>query len=191
MDISEKGCCFTGYRPEKFGFPLIDSDPNYRILMERLTAAVNDRIASGCKVFYTGMARGFDIIAAEYVELIARFNKDIKLIAVVPFKGQENSWEIEWQERYNRLLNSCYSVVTLSDTYKRGVYHNRNRYMVDRSCSVIAYFDGKAGGTGSTVEYAEKKGLGVINIFRKDLYSEETNNYKAYLEIYSPDEEEY
>ena len=186
MDNGSLGCCFTGYRPEKFGFKLQDSDPLYRKLLERLTAAVNDRIESGCTNFYTGMARGFDIIAAEYIELIKRFNSKIKLIAVVPFKGQETSWEHEWQDRYNRLLAECNEVVTLYDSYQRGVYHARNRYMVDRSSSVIAYFDGKSGGTGNTVSYAEDKGLDIINIYIEDLYGKQAENFEPYLKIYPP-----
>jgi hypothetical protein len=38
----------------------------------------------------------------------------------------------------------------------------RNRYMVDKSSMLIACFDGRPGGTMSTVLYAQRAGLDVI-----------------------------
>ncbi len=183
MEPIEQSCCFTGYRPEKFGFPLDDSNESYRTMVCRMISAISDRILAGCTVFYTGMACGFDIIAGEYVELVARRNKDIKLIAAVPYPGQENSWSDEWKERYHKLLESCSKVIYVSNHYDRGVFAKRNRYMVDRSRHVIAYYDGKPGGTGSTVKYAKDHMRHVVNIYETDTYNANTENYKPYLTI--------
>ena len=38
----------------------------------------------------------------------------------------------------------------------------RNRYMVDHAAMVIAVYDGQAGGTRRTVEYALRRGLPVV-----------------------------
>lgn len=187
MDSIEKCCCFTGYRPQKFGFPLIETDENYRTMYCRLVAAINDRILDGgCTVFYTGMAAGFDIIAGEYVELITRRNKNIRLIAAVPYKGQESGWNDEWQQRYRELLSRCCEVIYVSEKYDRNVFSKRNRFMVDRSQSIITYYDGKPGGTGNTLRYAKEKGLYTVNIYDTDTYNSKTDNYKPYLKIERP-----
>ncbi len=52
----------------------------------------------------------------------------------------------------------------MNDVYRSGIYHQRNRLMVDNSSLVIAYSDG-TGGSQYTVNYARKQGLGVKNIF--------------------------
>lgn len=114
------------------------------------------------------MAKGFDIIAAEYIELIKRRNKKLKLIAVIPFSGQEKGWDEEWKKRYYELLKGCDEQIVLNDQYEKWAFDQRNRYMVDRCRYVIAYFDGKSGGTGNTVKYALRNCREVINIFETD-----------------------
>lgn len=185
----ENSCCFTGYRPEKFGFQFSESDERYRILVRRLYTAIADMLEKGCTVFYTGMAMGFDILAAEHVVTLRLARKDLKLIAVVPFKGQESGWPKEWQDRYRKIIKECDEVITLSDSYHKWVYSNRNRYMVDRSRFVVTYFDGKDGGTKSTVQYAVKNGRELLNIYETDPVGEQNARYKAQLILIPPEDE--
>lgn len=51
-------CCFTGHRPEKLGV----TEEKTKML---LSSAVDDAIEGGFSTFITGMARGFDLWAAE------------------------------------------------------------------------------------------------------------------------------
>ena len=183
----EKSCCFTGYRPEKFDFDFDTNDPFYRMFTERLISALSRRIENGCTHFYTGMAKGFDIIAAEYIELIKRRNKNIKLIAVIPFKGQEKGWNDEWKTRYFNLLESCDEVLTLNENYEKWVYDQRNRYMVDRCRYVITYFDGKPGGTGNTVKYALRNCREIINIYETDPAEKEKARLVSKFVLIPPD----
>ena len=67
-------------------------------------------------------------------------------------------------ERYDRVLERCDAVETVSESYSRGCYQLRNRYMVDRSGRLICYFDGQPGGTAGTVRYAMKKTLEIVNL---------------------------
>lgn len=53
-------CCFTGHRPEKLGV----TEEKIKML---LSSAVDDAIERGISTFITGMARGFDLWAAEVV----------------------------------------------------------------------------------------------------------------------------
>ena len=182
-------CCFTGYRPEKFGFDFEESNMQYRRFMARLATAISVAIESGVTEFYTGMARGFDIIAAEHVALIKKFNKKIHLTAVVPFKGQEKNFPEEWKTRYYSLLESCDEVVTLNDKYEKWAFDQRNRYMVDRCRNVITYFDGKCGGTQNTVNYALRHCRKVVNIYDTDPMEEQNGKFKAYFRLIPPDGE--
>ncbi len=184
----EKSCCFTGYRPEKFGFDLSPDEPKYREFMARLMTAIADMIENGCTCFYTGMAMGFDIIAAEHIATIKLLNKDIRLIAVIPFKGQQNGFGAEWKKRYEKLLSECDEIITLSDKYTRDAFSKRNRYMVDRSLYCLTYFDGKSGGTQNTVKYAVKNGRQVLNIFETDPLAEVKSHFSRQLLIYPPEE---
>lgn len=189
MENTEKSCCFTGYRPEKFGFTFETDCREYHIFVRRLATAIADVVEKGCTVFYTGMAMGFDIAAAEHVALIKKLNKNIKLIAVIPFKGQEKKWTDEWQRRYREVLSLCDEIVTLEPFYTRGAYAKRNRYMVDRSRFCITYFDGKKGGTDNTVKYALQRGRKVLNIFKTDPVSEMNGHFKVKLTLIPPDEQ--
>ena len=132
---------------------------------------------------------GFDILAAEHVVTLRLARKDLKLIAVVPFKGQESGWPKEWQDRYREIIKECDEVITLSDSYHKWVYSNRNRYMVDRSRFVVTYFDGKDGGTKSTVQYAVKNGRELLNIYETDPVGEQNARYKAQLILIPPEDE--
>ena len=40
----------------------------------------------------------------------------------------------------------------------------RNRYMVDNASVVVAVYDGRQGGTASTIAYAAKKGREIIEL---------------------------
>lgn len=161
----ENSCCFTGHRADKFKFSLKDLGKEYGEFYARLSCAVADALEKGVTTFYCGMAHGFDIIAGEYIALVKMRRSEVKLIGVVPYSGQEKGWSNEWQERYHVLLKECDEVVTLNETYSKWVFDQRNRYMVDRSRYVIAYFDGSKGGTGNTVKYAVKHSRDVINIY--------------------------
>lgn len=182
----EKSCCFTGYRPEKFNFRFESNCEEYRVFMRRLATAVADVIEKGCTTFYTGMAMGFDIVAAEHVALVKKLNRNIRLIAAVPFAGQQEKWSADWQRRYQVVLDQCDEAITLNPSYTRWAFDQRNRYMVDRCRYCITYFDGKHGGTENTVLYAQKNGRVVLNIFNTDPVGEINARYKLQLKLLPP-----
>ncbi len=182
----ENSCCFTGYRADKFPFPLDMENEQYRDFLRRLIGAVSQLIIQGVDTFYTGMANGFDIIAAEQVALIKQLNKNIKLIAVIPFKGQEKGWSYDWKTRYNKLLEQADEVVVLNERYEKWAFSQRNKYMVERCRNVISFYDGKSGGTKNTLEYASSICRNIININKTDVLAPLTEDYKAYYKIIEP-----
>jgi uncharacterized phage-like protein YoqJ len=131
----------------------------------KLWHAVEEQIDAGCRVFYCGMARGIDTLAAQIVLGLREGTPELqlKLIAVCPHRDQAARWSADDKGMYAKLLILADEVVVLSEKYVPGCYHLRNRYMVDRSDVVIAGFDGVTpGGTAWTVAYARKKGRRIV-----------------------------
>lgn len=160
-------CCFTGYRPAKLPFDIIKKDSAYVSFENDLFKEILKLINSGCYVFYSGMAMGFDIIAAEAVITLKNTCKSpIKLICVVPFKEQNISFNDFWRKKYDYIIENCDEVIILSEKYSKNCYHIRNKYMVDNSDFVLTWFDGKSGGTKNTVDYAFNKGRKIFNLNR-------------------------
>ena len=162
-------CCFTGYRPQKYPFPLRRGNAEFHLLEDALTDAVFSLCEENCNTFYTGMAMGFDLIAAETVLFLRKARPDlaIKLIAVLPFANQGDTFSPEWKARFDAVLRECDGKVLIEKDYSRGCYAQRNRYMVDHSDYIITWYDGQKGGTQNTLRYAEKTGRGIINLNQK------------------------
>ena len=163
-------CCFTGYRPSKFPFSIYNpQSAEYKKFENALIEEILKLCNEGCRTFYTGMAMGFDIIAAEIVLLVKNaYDTPLKLICVLPFKNQGDSFGEFWKNKYTEIINKCDSVVCLNEEYHKGCYQQRNKYMVENSDFVLTWYDGKSGGTRNTIDYAAKLGRQVINANHKE-----------------------
>ena len=148
-------CCFTGHRPEK-----LNETPDK--VKEWLEKQIDKAIADGYTTFISGCAMGVDIWAGQIVIRKKTENKELHLIAATPWPGFANRWNAEWQQQYNELLSGADLVRSISNHYHDGVFQQRNEWMVDHSNRVIAYYNGAAGGTKNTVDYAKGKGIEVV-----------------------------
>ncbi len=171
MNENQKACCFTGYRPGKFPFPMSRNSKAYIEFENKLFDVITglpDK--EGCYTFYSGMAMGFDIIAAEIVLMLKKAYKKakIKLVCVLPFKTQAAKYYPEWKKRYDKILKAADEIICLSENYYNASYQVRNEYMVDRSDIVVTWFDGQTGGTKNTLNYAERKGKQIINVRKNE-----------------------
>ena len=166
MNDNSFKCCFTGYRPAKFPFKLSCGDTGYVEFENDLISEILRLTTDGCNTFYTGMAMGFDIIAAEVVSLlkVARPDLKIKLVCVLPYENQGESFGDFWKEKFFNVLSKADEKIVISENYHKGCYQMRNEYMVDNCDLVLTWYDGKAGGTRNTLDYAIEKGRKVINI---------------------------
>ncbi len=142
----EKSCAFTGHRS-------LGEDFNKR----KLRKAIQGKIKAGVDTFYTGMAKGFDLLAAEYVLSFKRKTPQIKLIACIPCEGQSKYFPDEEKRLYEKIMLAADERVVLSDHYYNGCMRVRNEYMVDRADCLIAYCTQPTGGTASTVRYFKRK----------------------------------
>lgn len=165
-------CCFTGYRPQKFPFPLDRDDARYLAFENQLLKEIIELITNGCLTFYTGMAMGFDIIAAECVLLAADIMKNyaVRLVCAIPFPDQAKKYPAGWRERYNSVLSRADKAVLISSEYYKECYFDRNRFMVDNSDFVLTWFDGSAGGTKNTINYAKSISREIINLYTESNY---------------------
>lgn len=142
-------CCFTGHRPEK----LSRSETEIK---KDLEVAILQAINDGFVTFITGMARGVDIWAGEIVLQLRKQNPNIHLIAASPYEGFESRWSADWQSRYKNILDQADLVRFVCKGYNKACFQIRNEWMVNRSARVIAVYNGEAGGTRNTIEYAER-----------------------------------
>ncbi len=152
-----KTACFTGHR--NMGEPIADIE-------RRLFETVESLIRKGYLYFGAGGARGFDALASEVVLKLKATYPQIHLILVLPFDEQyshEKNWTRAEVEQYRRLKERASKVVVLADEYSSGVYHRRNRHLVDNSSVCVAYMNRANSGTSYTVNYARAKRLQVVN----------------------------
>ena len=164
MPARQMTVCFSGYRPEKLPWGYDECDPRCAQLKQRLRRAVCAACDDGFRHFICGMAIGCDTFFAEAVIALREKHGDITLEAAVPCGSQPDKWTKAQRMRYKELLDRCDTVTVLQYGYTDDCMMQRNRYMVDRSSLLLACFDGRPGGTMSTIVYAERQGLKTVII---------------------------
>lgn len=149
----KKVCAFTGHRNLNLGgFDLS--------LLDRV---ILDLIKNGTVRFLCGMALGFDLQAAQSV-LEYKRSYDITLTACLPCADQSKAFSSGRRLLYDRAIEGCDEVITLSPYYYSGCMHARDRYMVENSDVVVSYLRKSSGGTFYTVGYAKKLGKKIIEL---------------------------
>lgn len=139
----EKVCAFTGHRQLGGDFDIAE-----------LKKILTGFIAEGYSTFLSGMAVGFDMLAAETVLQLKEQYPFLKLIACVPCAEQSRYFSAAEKSRYEGILKKCDEVKILNTSYYKGCMQMRDRYMVDNSSLIIAYKRKNEGGTYYTLKYA-------------------------------------
>lgn len=112
------------------------------------------------------MAMGYDLLVAEAVLSLQSELPDLRLIAVIPYRGQTERWSDTMKSRHDDILRNANDTVILSEHYYQGCRLRRNDYMVVRSSRLIAWYNGNPkGGTFYTCRIAKANGLTVINLY--------------------------
>ena len=144
-------CCFSGHRNLGNDFSA-----------EKVEEIIKKLIDGGFKTFLVGMALGFDV---EVMKILVKYKgRNIDIIACVPCPEQSNYYSKENKEIYNELLSKADKIVYVSDHYTKGCMLKRNRYMVDNTGLLVAYYKTEKTGTEYTVNYAKKQGKSIILI---------------------------
>ena len=164
--MRENTVCFSGHRPEK----LPGYDNKNKVVLQMIKSTlyfqIYQAIADGYRNFISGLARGTDLWAAEYVLDLKRQYPDIRLIGAIPFPEHSSSFRGGDLWSFNNVAGQADEIVCTSQEYSRDCYKIRNQYMVDRSSRLIAVVSDYKSGTGQTINYAKKQNLDlhIINV---------------------------
>lgn len=149
---------FTGHR-------WYDSSRKHTV-RKNIEECVREAYRNGITNFISGMAIGFDLLAAEVVLSLRHECPAITLTAVLPFREQASRFNELNKCRYYKCLSQADDIVILSNDYTAKCYLERDRFMVEHSSLLIACYDGRnRGGTFWTVNFAARTGKNVINIY--------------------------
>ena len=149
---------FTGHR-------WYDSSRKHSV-RKKIEECVREAYRNGITNFISGMAIGFDLMAAELVLSLKQDCPAITLTAALPFGEQASRFNERNKSRYYKCLSQADDIVILSNDYTAKCYLERDRFMVEHSSLLIACYDGRnKGGTFWTVNYAARIGKNVINIY--------------------------
>lgn len=170
----EKTVCITGHR-EKSIIPYMN-DSSYlhltrSVVRMMLYRYIDMALEKGYTDFFSGLAEGTDLWAAEYILIKKNTNSNIRLIGAMPFLKHSTFAAADTKRLICKVENGADRVVLLNDspdiTYGRkkeagtssSLYRVRNYFMVDNSSAVIGFFDGHSqfSGTSQTVSYAGMK----------------------------------
>ena len=130
----------------------------------RLREALEYLIGQGYTDFMSGGALGFDQMAARIVLSLREKYPWIRLVMVIPFDGQADKWSREQRGRWLEIIEASDKVIHISHRYDKGVFFQRNHYMVENADLLLAAFDGRPGGTAGTVAYAKRHGVRVVRL---------------------------
>ena len=164
--------CFSGYRPEKFPFPLEANCDEYITLQADIAIAIGESVQAGYTRFLSGMARGFDLVCSSILLEMKKMSpiySDIELVAVLPFTG--HGFKGRWGYIHDMVLDEAAEIINLPSQRNRQAYLERNCYMVEQSSRLLCYYDGRLGGTAHTVRLAVHNKLEIFNLADYDLLS--------------------
>ena len=148
MDKKNKTVCFTGHRDCKISY-------------EDVYNVVLGLCEEGFLYFGVGGAVGFDMLVSKCIIDLKKIYKNIKLIVVIPFFGQEKYFSMDQKKEYYKILNGADKVVCLNEKYKKGAYLMRDRHLINNSSLCVGYLRKYKGGTCYTIKYALKMGVEV------------------------------
>ena len=146
-------CSFTGHRILKKEFTLED-----------LSLVIDNAINKGYKTFLVGMARGFDLKCVKVLAEKKQAGKKIEIIACMPCKDQNKYFTEKENQEFLEMISLTDKQVYLQENYDSECMFLRNKYMVDNSSLLIAYYHYQRGGTHSTVTYAIKQNKEILYI---------------------------
>ena len=163
--VRSKTCCFTGHRPQKLPWGFNENDPRFLAMKERLRSAIVEAIEDGYTYFVSGMALGFDMVAAELVLELRKQYPGISLECALACEGQEKVWLPKTKLRFTRVIMQASNVTYFTKEFTRTCMDERNLLMVNKSSLIITLYDGKPGGTKKTLDVARAMGSRVVNVF--------------------------
>ena len=152
-------CCFTGHR---------DLDEKNMLLATCSVITEGEKLyKKGITNFICGGALGFDMAAAQGILKLKAEHPDILLTIAQPCIDYNIGWKEKDKQTYAEIFDRSDEIIIVSPCrYFNGCMQVRDKYLVDNSSYLIAWYDGRnEGGTLYTLNCARKCGLEVINVW--------------------------
>ena len=157
--VWERSLCFTGHRPDK-----LPKDE----MLDALLAAMNFHISrivntAGFDRFYIGLADGIDYYAARQLFSLRDAGKPLHIIGVQPCEDYREVYRFFRHDmrHFDEMLRQCDEITVLPGRrFDKGIFLERNRYMVQHSAAILAVCDEEGrSGSRQALSYAKQLGL--------------------------------
>lgn len=144
-------------------------------LENRLFCAVECEIKRGCKTFVMGTHGDFDKLALGVCRKLRKIYGDIKIEVVITSLAQVKptilSHDAEFGDEFFKPYEDVETVMfDIENTHFKKKITESNRQMLDSCDTLICYVDTAykyASGAKTAYTHAKKKGLTVVNLFKK------------------------
>jgi len=133
-------------------------------IAEKLDEAISKIMSEDdCFRFLVGGMGDFDGMCSSAVRRAKRNypDKQISLELVLPYLTRELN---ENKQFYETSYDDVIIPIELADVHYKSAINRRNRWMVEKSDWMVALVYRDFGGAYTTLRYAEKKGLQIINL---------------------------
>lgn len=154
-----KICCFTGHRSI--------SESEIVQIPSALGKIIDELYNNGVREFRAGGAIGFDTLAALKVISYRELHPDVRLHLILPCRDQDSRWGDYDKKTYRYIIRCADSVSYIENTYTPDCMHRRNRSLVNGADFCVAYLSRGEGGSAYTVNFANRSGVKVINLYGK------------------------
>ena len=144
-----KACCGFGHRNV------------FENISSKLDNAVEEAIAQGCEIFYTGAMGDFDSLFSSAVRSAKKVYPHIKLICVKPYFTNDINTDKDY---YAALYDDIIIPDELAGIHPKAVIKARNRWIIDNSDIVLIYTVRNFGGAYEAKRFAERNGKRLIKI---------------------------
>ncbi|MEG4286391.1 SLOG family protein [Microcoleus sp. A006_D1] len=130
---------FTGHR-------------NINDIRGKILRLIHLAMRQGVREFWSGMAFGTDLLAAEIL-----VERGVRWKAIIPCPHQSIKWSQTDQDKYQNLIENASERILISKQYTPTCMMERNAYMVKNADLCLAIWDGRReGGTFHTIQMARK-----------------------------------
>ena len=144
-----KACCGFGHRNV------------FENISSKLDNAVEEAIAQGCEIFYTGAMGDFDSLFSSAVRSAKKVYPHIKLIGVKPYLTNDINTDKDY---YAALYDDIIIPDELAGIHPKAAIKARNRWIIDNSDIVLIYTVRNFGGAYEAKRFAERNGKRLIKI---------------------------
>ncbi len=154
----ENRVCFIGHR-----------DIAVQGIEDRIRQAVINEIKNGATCFMVGSHGMFDKIVLNVCKNLKKIYNNINTEVVITSLAKINHKK-DYDDRYDPYQDINVVMFDIEQEYFKRQISISNRKMVDSSDTLICYVDTRKSHSGakSTLNYAKKKGLKIINLFNSN-----------------------